>query len=93
MLTDPLPRQTLATYLQQQGSTKQVPVVQDDILRGILFSLLFEEAMHQNPLFLVEEYRKGTIQVVPELFMFTLVKKVPRIAYERIKTSMRVQQG
>lgn len=89
LLVSSQPKDHLGTLLGERG--KRLPIVSDDQLKGLLFGLLFEEGVRQDPFFLLAQYRKGTIMIIPETVLFTLFRKVPGAFYEQVKT--RVKTG
>lgn len=88
LLVSPHPKDQLGTLLGERG--KRLPLVSDDQLKGLLFGLLFEEGVRQDPFFLLAQYRKGTITIIPETFLFSLFKKAPQQFYEQVKTRVKI---
>lgn len=91
LVLDPTPGTTLGFLLRSKGITAPLPVMTDAQLKGLLFLLLFEEAVKQDPTFLIRQYRAGRIMVVPASLMFTLLKYAPGQFYESLKTPVTVQ--
>ncbi len=88
LLRSPQPKDQLGTLLGERG--KRLPAVSDDQLKGLLFGLLFEEGVRQDPFFLLAQYRKGTITIIPETFLFSIFKKAPQQFYEQVKTRVNI---
>ncbi len=91
LLVDAQPRQTLTTIMQNRGIATPLPITTDDELKGLLFALLFEEGVRNDPFFFMNEYRKGTITIIPERFLFSLLKNAPDTFYEQLKSTVVVQ--
>ena len=79
------PKEEMSSLLGSIGS-KPLPFLSDDELRGILFSLLVEQAVRQDAFFLLTQYRAGYVAILPEHALFKFFRYAP--FYETLKKQL-----